>query len=233
MVSFHNRSDEELVAEIESLKVEGLANFASTCERLTELAKRGYKHPLHRHSQYRHHAEVSSGKLIPAIVVMFDGDRPRMACFRGRPEDVQRTVASGREFDVVLRTNTGTLVERKLSAGRMSLKTLRILFPEGKPPRPLSEQRAILQAELNALPKTHLNGKPLVQALPGKEALRVAGSEIPLTAINAALVEMGYRLVKEPEELQGDSPRARMLRQTRDAYEAGEPSQPPRTSAAS
>lgn len=193
MNNFHNRSNEQLIAEIESIKEDGLAAFSATCERLTELSRRNYRHPLHRHNLYRHHAAVTAQRLHPAIVILFDGGARHMDCFIGRPEDVQKTVAVGREFDVAI-ISKGEIAERKISASRMNLKTLELLFPAGKSPRTLTEQKAILQAELDAAPATHVNRQPVVRASVEDRSLIVAGTKIPLTAFKAALADLGIQL---------------------------------------
>lgn len=195
MTNFHNRSNEELVSEIETLKAEGLSLYQQISERLTELQKRGYKHPLHRHVQFRHHAAVTAGRLIPAIVVMFDGSKPHMDCFRGRPEDVQRTVAAGREFDVAT-VRKGEIVESRISVARMNLKTIQRLFPAGASPRSLAEQRRMLESELADQPKTHIRGVPLIRSVPEKGALKIGGTVISVTHFQTALAELGYELRK-------------------------------------
>ena len=117
-----------------------------------------------------------------------------MACFIGRPEDVQKTVAAGREFDVAVITK-GEIVERKIPASRMNLKTLELLFPSGKSPRGLSEQKAILKEELDAAPVTHVRQQPVVRAVVDQQALRVGGTTIPLSAFQQALADLGLQLV--------------------------------------
>jgi hypothetical protein len=196
MPNYHNQSDEQLIGEIENLRSEGLHLFASICERLWELDKRKYKHPLHTHIQFRHFRAVASEKLLPAIVVMFNGGRAYTDCFSGRPLDIQKSVASGRPFDVAMALRIGGVSVRSLPVQRMNQKTIQLMFPPGAPVRTVFEQKVLLEAELATKPETHRAGKPLIRAGSDKESFIVGGTTIPLSVFTAAARELGYKLEK-------------------------------------
>ena len=196
----HNQTNESLISAIESLRQQGLSVFGEICEHLNELWKRGKKdHPLFKDRLYKHFAAVASGRLLPACVLAFSGNPGKLACVEGRPADVQKRIASGLPVPVLWLCK-GEIAETSRSPAIMSLAELVLAFPPGKPPRTLAEQRAILQAQIDAVPpgaKTHVRGQPILRAVPSENPAVKIGNEVavPLTALSGVLAELGFRIV--------------------------------------
>lgn len=196
MTQFNNMSVEQIIARIESHKSDGDDAVREICICLVELKRRKIAHPLHKNPVYRWYEVIASDKLHPGVAVLFNGNPRYLEHVVGRPLDVQKGIVSGREYDVVFAKGTEIKSERK-SAIKMSLSMFQRLFPIGKHPASLSEQRAALEVEIEAKPCTHIRRDPIVRADASSRVLFVGKHSIPLSVVKAALAEIGLTVTGE------------------------------------
>ena len=196
VTQFNNMSNEQIIALIEDYKVQGLEAIKATCVALKELKARGSKHPYHRDRVYRWFNEVTDGRLHPGVVAMFNGNPSYLEPVIGRPLDTQKAIVAGREFDVAFERK-GLIIDGRKTAAQMSIQMFRRLFPTGKPPATLAEQRKALEAEMSNKPVTFVRGHPVVKADRDKWEVRVGNTAIPLNVIKGALAEIGLSVIEQ------------------------------------
>lgn len=177
-----NQNEAQIVARIEELKTDLTINFKSICDLLVQLKH----HYLHRDSIFRWYKEVSSGKLLPETVLAFGTRRTHLMQICGYNRELQRTLANGGEFDWAT-VEKGEIIEKRTSWHKMPTDAFKRMFPIGGPVRTLAEQKAILQSELAAVPKTHVNRQPIVRV--DGEKVIVGSQAVPLNVILGALRE--------------------------------------------
>lgn len=182
-----NQNEAQIVARIEELKADLTLNFGNICELLTQLKH----HYMHYHPTFRWYKEVASKKLLPETVMAFGTKRTHLTHICGYNRDLQTTLSEGREFDWVT-IEKGEIVQKRSSWNKMPTDAFKRMFPIGGPVRTVVEQRAILEAELAAAPKTHVNRQPIVRVDRQKETVAVGSQTIPLNVILGALKEAGF-----------------------------------------
>lgn len=179
-----NQNEAQIVARIEELKGDLAHNFGQICDLLVQVKN----HYLHRDSIFRWYREVSSGKLLPEVVMAFGTRRTHLNHISGYNRDLQKTLARGGEFDWAT-IERGEVVEKRTSWHKMPTDAFKRMFPIGGPVRTVAEQRAILEAELAAAPKVFVNRQPVVRVDADTRTMRVAGHTVPLNVILGALRE--------------------------------------------
>lgn len=179
-----NLNEAQIIARIEELKTHMAENFGAICENLVLIKT----HYLHRDSLFRWYREVSSGKLLPEVVMAFGNRRAHLIHISGYNRDLQKTLARGGEFDWAT-VDKGEVVEKRTSWNKMPPDAFKRMFPIGGPVRTVVEQRAILEAELAAAPKEFVNRQPVVRVDAEARTMRVAGRTVPLNVILGALRE--------------------------------------------
>lgn len=184
-----NQNEAQIVARIEELKADLAYNFGQICDLLMQVKN----HYLHRDSLFRWYKEVSAKKLLPEVVLAFGTRRNHLTHVCGYNRDLQRTLADGRDFDWI-KVEKGEIVQKRTSWNKMPTDAFKRMFPIGGPVRTVVEQRAILEAELGAAPKTHVNRQPIVRADREKETVTVGKQTVPLNVILGALREAGITL---------------------------------------
>lgn len=190
---FNNMSPQQIVARIEELKESGLDSVRAICVCLLELRRRSLTHPLHKDKIYRWFEPIASGKLHPGLVGLFNGNRSHLDHIVGRQMDLQNGMVAGIEYPVAIAVK-GEIVEKRQSVTKMALKTFQRAFPKDVSPATISEQRAALAAELESAPKTHVRSDPIIKADSAKETLTIGRQTVPITAIKAALAEIGLEI---------------------------------------
>ena len=192
-MNFNNMSVEQIIAQIEDYKAEGHSALKAICERLTELKVRGCKHPLHTDRVYKWHKHVTNGRLLPGIVEIFTSSY--LEHLIDRPADLQRQIMSKREIDVAqIDRKTGQIVDNRKPAIKLSLADFRRVFPKGRPPATLKEQRDALQAEIEQQPVMRTRRGPVIRAIREDGILMVGATKVPLHLVAAALVEIGAKV---------------------------------------
>lgn len=184
-----NQNEAQIVARIEELKGDLAHNFGQICDLLVQVKN----HYLHRDSIFRWYKEVAAKKLLAETVLTFGTRRTHLSHICGYGHDLQRTLARGGEFDWVT-VEKGEVVEKRTSWHKMPTADFKRMFPIGGPVRTVTEQRAILEAELAASPKTHVNRQPVARADREKESFTLGGQTVPLNVILGALREIGCEI---------------------------------------
>jgi hypothetical protein len=194
-----NQNDAQTIARIEKLKGDFALNFKQICDLLTLLKSHHY---YHDDRLFRHYREVSSGKLIPELVMALGLRRGYLQHMIGRPREVQMSVAcdSDMSWCCALR---GEIVEKRTSWKKMAAADFKRMFPIGGPVRSVQEQRDLLLAEMAAKPVTHIRQQPIARVDLKAGTFRLGAQVVPLSVVWAALAEVGIHL---PVPMDGAAP---------------------------
>ena len=194
---YNNMRDEQIIALIEDCIQSGLSSQQDICEHLAEMARRRIRHRLHTHPLYKWYQEVADGKLLMGVVALYHGkrDKPYLNRLVGRSLDMQKAILAERDIDVAqLDRKTQKIVDVRKPVIRLSLADFQRVFPLGKPPATLKEQREALEAELASRPVTRTTHGPIVKADATLGILKVGNTSVPFSAIRAALAEIGMTI---------------------------------------
>ena len=194
---YNNMRDEQIIAMIEDCIQSGLSSQQDICEHLAEMARRRVPHRLHTHPLYKWYQEVADGKLLMGVVALYHGkrDKPYLNRLVGRSLDMQKAILAERDIDVAqLDRKTQKIVDVRKPVIRLSLADFQRVFPLGKPPATLKEQREALEAELASRPVTRTTHGPIVKADAILGILKVGNTSVPFSAIRAALAEIGMTI---------------------------------------
>ena len=186
-----NETEAQIFAQIEELKGDLYGNYAQICRKLANL--RPGIHYMHKDHAWKYYKEVAAQKLFPESVFTFGTKRGYLECMMGRARDVQLRVAAGAEFDWC-QVERGEIVDRRTSWKKMGAADFKRLFPAGQPVRSLTEQRAILQAEIAARPVTHIRRQPVACVDLVAGTFTLGGVTAPLSVVLGALADGGVDL---------------------------------------
>lgn len=189
MNNLHNMSVEQIVGDIESLKTDGENIIVDICIRLVELRRRKCGHPLFVDLVFRHFDKIASGRVLPGIVTMFNGERWYVGRLSGLPVETQKAVVNKLDMDVA-EERAGEIIEVRKSVIRMSRATISRVFPEGGGVATFIEQRKVLLTEI----KGRKPPAQRVRADAKKRCIMVGNSEVSLTELKPALAELGLAL---------------------------------------
>lgn len=181
-----NQNEAQIIARIEDLKADIALNYRSICELLVQVNN----HYLQRESLFRHYRKVAEGKLLPELAMAMGTKHGYVEHMEGRPIAVQQAVARDQSFDWVCEVK-GEIVERRTSWKAMKVADFKRVFPIGRSPASLSEQRAALQAEMQVRPETHRHGQPLARVDLAAQTFRLGAQTVPLSVVMAALADAG------------------------------------------
>ena len=192
---YNNMRDEQIIALIEDCIQSGLSSQQDICEHLAEMARRDRRHRLHNHRLYKWYKEVADGRLSMGVVAMFEGDKRYLDRLVGRSLEMQKSIVAERDTDLAqFDRKTRTIVDVRKPVIKLSLADFRRVFPLGKPPATLKEQREALEAEMASRPVTSTTHGPIVKADATLGILKVGNTSVPFSAIRAALAEIGMTI---------------------------------------
>ena len=192
---YNNMRDEQIIALIEDCIQSGLSSQQDICEHLAEMARRRVRHKLHKHPLYKWYAQVADGNLLMGVVALYSGRKQYLDRLVGRSLDMQKAILAERDIDVAqLDRKTQKIVDVRKPVICLSLADFQRVFPLGKPPATLKEQREALEAELASRPVTRTTHGPIVKADATLGILKVGNTSVPFSAIRAALAEIGMTI---------------------------------------
>lgn len=196
-MNLHNQSVEQIVADIESLKSEGENVVVEISQRLVELRRRKCAHSLFADRVFRHFDKIASGRVLPGIVTMFNGDKWYISRFSALPMEAQKAIVNRLDITVAEERNGG-IVEARKPVIRMSKAVINRVFPEGGGVATFSDQRAALLMEITA----RKPAPPRVRADAEKRCLLVGKSEVSLAELKPALAALGLAIAPMKEHAQ-------------------------------
>lgn len=195
VTKYNNMSNEQIISLIEDCVSSGLSHQEEICQHLKEMSRRNLRHKFHKHPLYKWFNEVADKKLLMGVVALFSGKKSYLEHLVGRPLDMQKTILAEIPLDVAqIDRKTGQIVDARKPALRLKLTDFQRVFPIGKPPATLKEQREALAAEMAAQPVTRTVHGPIIRAIKEEGVLMVGSTRVPLHLVSAALKEIGAQV---------------------------------------
>lgn len=209
--NFNDMTIEDIRADINRLLGESGEILFDICERLFALDKKGNKHPLHKDRIYRNYEVVALQKVIPPLVLFFNGNVKYISLFSKYNEQTQKMIIADHLFvTAIIDSSSGNIIESKKSVRVMSASQIARVFPgtpDGKPDiNTYSVQWALLNEELeekrqkeDALEEERKNAPTLPRIRAEEDKIIVKEEEFSIEEIKEFLKTLGYNVVKLPK----------------------------------